>query len=390
MPEAEQPPVVDSPAGRPEVAAVNKPDAAEAPARALRVLSWGGAYGRAQEVAVFKALHSEFGFEVERAERAGRASVEIEADVVELDQLALLEGCQSGSLMRIEGLTLAAGEDGTPAAEDFLQGALSPCGVGTFAWSALFVVDEAAFRRRKPNNLQHVFDVGRYPGKRALIPSVSHLVVMAASAAGLPKDTLSEVLTTQDGADKVFEVLETIRSEIVWVDDAKTAIDMLNDKKAAIGMVFSGRLFRATLSGEWRPIWDGHVYDFASWAVRANTKLKTQAKTFIASATMPQLLAAQARQWPYGPMRISALPLADQHELLDVQLAPYMPTAPERLKAGVRLDPVFWSANRGYYEKRLKAFREGFTNGVRIPVPARRPTASRTIERAGSGRPVDG
>lgn len=369
------------------------PAVAVSPARRLVVQSWGGAYGRAQKIAVFDPLKREFGFEVERRRREGASPSQSNADVdvVEVDQSELLEGCRSGAFIKLEGLALAAGKDGRPATEDFLAGGLSPCGVATFAWSSLFVVNDDAFKRRKPSDIKHVFDSRRYPGKRALIPSVPHLVAMAALAAGVPADKLSEILTTQDGADKVFELLEGIRKDIVWVDGSKAGLELLTTDKVAIAMSFSGRLLRATVVGDLRPLWDGHVYDFASWAVRSTTAMQTQAKTFIAAATMPERLAAQARQWPYGPMRRAAIGLAVRHALIDVPLAPLFPTSSERLKQGVRFDPVFWADNRSYYAERLAAFREGFKSGIRIPVPKRRPAAAApSTKRAGARRPADG
>ena len=85
-------------------------------------------------------------------------------------------------------------------------------------------------------------------------------------------------------------------------------------------------------------------------------------------------------------MRKSATALARRHALINVQLAPYLPTAPERLEQGVRLDAAFWLAHQEYFKDRLTAFREGFKYGIRVPVPARRPVAAATTRRD----PADG
>ena len=155
-------------------------------------------------------------------------------------------------------------------------------------------------------------------------------------------------------------------------------------------MSFSGRLFRKVIAGQIRPIWDGHVFEFASWAVRTGTKQPQQAKAFIAAATAPHLLADQARYFPYGPMRYSAVELATRHALVDVELAPHLPTAPERLKVGHRLDATFWAENAKYFDARLRAFRAGFKNGVRVPAPVQAPESLRTENDDAERKPVDG
>lgn len=356
----------------------------------LRVLSWDGAYGAAQKIGIFKTLSEDFDKPVKRIERSATGGGDGAADVVEVDQLALQKGCASGRYLKLGEIRLVPGANGETPAEDFVAGGLSPCGVATFAWSALFVVDDDGFKRRKPARLADIFDPRRYPGQRVFIDSAPHVVLLTALAAGIPADKLHDALLTQEGSDTVFKALESLREHIIWAQNSKQALEMLANKRAAIAMSFSGRLFRKMIAGQIRPIWDGHIYEFASWAVRADTRRPADAKAFIAEATTPQRLAAQARYFPYGPMRRSATALVGRHALVDIELEPYLPTAPERLKTGFQFDAAFWLDNKGYFDARLKAFREGFKNGIRVPAPVQTPKELRKQTELPTRKPVDG
>lgn len=367
-----------------------RPSPATAPSE-LRLISWGGAYGKAQEIAVLQPLRAKLGIKLRDVRRATEAPLSENADVVEVDQATLLAGCASGRFARISGLALKPSPDGKPASEDFLPGAISDCGVGTFAWSALFVVDSGQFKNRAPQTISQIFDTRRYPGKRALLPLAPYVVTMTALAAGIEAKDLSAKLATQEGADAVFARLEAIRKDIVWASSPETALALVDDRKAAVAMSFSGRVFRRTIAGHLTAMWDGHVYDFASWAVPSSSTKLAAAKSFIAAATAPELLAAQATHWPYGPMRSSALPLAVRHARVDIPLAPHLPTSPERLKAGVKLDAAFWARHGTYYERRLGDFRDGLKFGIRIPIPASvRRNAGGQPERSNPRRAIDG
>lgn len=351
----------------PKVAEPTKPAAPQP----LRVLSWGGAYGEAEKLGVFDPIKGALPFSFASVTRAdGEAP---KADIVEVDQPTLFAGCKSGRFAKLEGLDLAPSPDGQPANEDFLPGAVSACGVGTFAWSALFLVDGTEFKRRTPKSIANIFDKRRYPGKRAFLTDVPQIITMAALASGISAKDVYETLKTQAGADKVFDLLETLREDIVWAENPADALDRLDKKEVSIAMSYSGRVFRRAIAGHLTPVWDGNVYEFASWAITANSTLKDEARVFIAAATAPERLADQAKLWPYGPMRRSSVELAKRHARIDVELAPHLPTTPEHLKEGVAFDAAFWAENGAYYTKRLEAFREGVKQGIRVPPPGRAP-----------------
>lgn len=341
--------------------------------RVLRIASWGGAYGQAQTRAIVEPLQTELKIRIERMTlRDGDVPAKT-ADLVEIGQRALRDGCQAGTLMRIAPIDLASSVDGAAAAEDFIAGGLSECGVGSFAWSALMLVDLAAFKTRKPRRLGDVFNVKRFPGKRAFVKRPENLLEMIAMANGTPAAEVYDALGERKRLDEIFVRLGKLLPHVVWVESAQAGLAKLDSGEVKFAMTYSGRAFRKTIAGNLSAIWDGHIYDHVSWAIPADARNAALAKDFVVLATSPKLLAAQARLWPYGPMRKSAAALVGRHAHLDVELAPFMPTSSRRLTTGLRKDAQFWAANRDALRDRLAALLQGFPKGVRVPPPSRRP-----------------
>ena len=56
-----------------------------------------------------------------------------------------LQGCDEGILEEIDASTLPPAPDGTPAVEDFMDGAFGDCAVGNIVWSTLYAYDKTKF-----------------------------------------------------------------------------------------------------------------------------------------------------------------------------------------------------------------------------------------------------
>ena len=99
-----------------------------APQKDLTIVSWGGSYTRSQMLAYVKPFRRRIGEWVAMETYNGgldeiREQVETENvvwDVVDFELSDLIRGCREGLLEKIDHGKLAAGGDGTPAAEDFI------------------------------------------------------------------------------------------------------------------------------------------------------------------------------------------------------------------------------------------------------------------------------
>ena len=309
--------------------------------------------------------------DIERRNRGADTTAFDGADAAELDQATLLEACRSGKVVKLDDL---AGPS-----VDFFGGVANSCGIPTFAWSSLLIANGDAMKKltkrryREPSRLRDLLDTKGFPGKRALVRGPQRVLEMMLLADGVATKDLYEILSTRSGQDRAFELLDALSSEVLWVDGSQEALLALDEGAATMAMIYSGRAFRRLIASRLVPIWDGHIIDFASWAIAADSPRKPDAKRFVKAATSAQSLAAQARIWPYGPMRRSALALARRHELLDTELDEFLPTSDVRFAQGVILDPAFWSKHGTELKERFDAWQSGVPMGIRVPIPVKAP-----------------
>ena len=143
---------------------------------ALNVATWGGAYGRAQEIALFEPFAKETGTVIATEIYDGNLSKLrglIEAsgapvDVVDVSADTLNTLCKEGLLEKIDAASLSGGAEGGGIEDDFYPGALSDCGVASMVWSTTVAFNRKAFRKGEPKKISALLDTARFPGKRAL------------------------------------------------------------------------------------------------------------------------------------------------------------------------------------------------------------------------------
>ena len=369
-----------TPSAAPDATAIVEKPAASS---RLIVSSWAGAYGKAQQQAIIEPLTRDLGLAIERRTHVGGNAALNTADVAELDQSSLIAACRAGRLVKMRSLltsseydeAISAGPDGG----DFIANSVSDCGMPTFAWSSMLIANGDAMKKlarrryKAPTRLANLLRPKRYPGKRALIRKPRRLLEMMLLGSGISRDEVYQVLATRDGQDQAFKILDGLSKHILWVDGPREALIALDQGNVTMAMTYSGRAFRRLIASRLLPIWDGHIIDYASWAVPASSENRDNAKQFILAATSAESLAAQARIWPYGPMRRSALPLARRHDLLDTALDKFMPTSDMRLGQGLLFDAVFWAEHGAALEDRFAAWLAGVPLGIRVPIPIKAP-----------------
>ena len=99
----------------------------------ITVMSWGGAYGEAQTEAFVKPFAASTGkatvmVDSDNPAPAIKAMVEagnVTVDVASVEYADAIRLCDEGVLEPIDAAALPAGADGTPAADDFLAGAVT-------------------------------------------------------------------------------------------------------------------------------------------------------------------------------------------------------------------------------------------------------------------------
>ncbi|MGE3968634.1 MAG: ABC transporter substrate-binding protein [Dongiaceae bacterium] len=332
----------------------------------LTVVGWGGAYSEAQLKAQIEPFEAETGVDVTTESYSGgvaelKAQVESGAvtwDVIDMELSDAVRACDDGLLEPVGGLALVPAADGTPAAEDYLPGGLFECGVGTSYVSAIIAYNASAFAGDKPTQVADFFDLERFPGKRALYRNPSRTLELTLLADGVPGDKVYEVLATKEGQDRAFAKLDSIRSSIVWWEAGAQAPQLLADKEATMAIAWNGRIFNAQVK-EKQPfeiLWDAQVLELSAWVIAKDAPNRQAAEDFVVFASSPASLARVATYIPYGPSRRSASALVGKNPDTGIEMAPYLPTAPDHLANVVQLDPEFWATHGDVLNERFAAW----------------------------------
>ncbi len=353
----------DAKAAAPEVTPATPEATAAAHHPTLAVDTGGGAFAQAYKQVVLEPFEAKTGVTLRDAPGEGTTG-----DLLLLDAAELARRCASGELISLELSGLNPTATAPAAPDDYLNGALKPCGIAALSWSNLFVYDPAKFERRAPRTVADVFDTRRYPGKRALPRDGRGLVEALLVADGVAPGDVYSVLETSDGINRILKRLKSLGANIVWYEQLSDAIALVREGKAAIAFTSNGHAFiEQARSGALGLIWDGQVLHASYFAIPKSTSDEASAKELVAFATRPEQLAGLVRQIPYGPMRRSAITsaLGLRHAVTGQELGPYLPTAPENLRTAVRFDPVWWGSNLERIESALRIVRQG------PPLPAR-------------------
>ena len=149
--------------------------AAPALAEPLTVVSWSGAYVKSQMLGFIRPYERANAIDIEVVQYAGgidemRSQVRawnVKWDVVDLEMYDAIRACEEGLLVEIDPSTLPPAPDGTPAAEDFVEGSLMPCGVGNVVGATVVAYDRERVRRAH-RRIEDFFDLKRFPGPRGM------------------------------------------------------------------------------------------------------------------------------------------------------------------------------------------------------------------------------
>lgn len=331
----------------------------------VTVMSWGGAYTKSQVEAYHKPFTAETGIKVVSVDsdnpatpikaqvEAGNVTVDV-ADVEFSDAVRL---CDEGLLEEIDTSALPAAPDGTPASEDFVDGALQDCAVANIVWSTVFAFN-ADNNEGTPSTIGDFFDLEKFPGKRGLRKSAKATLEMALMGDGVPAGEVYGILETDEGVDRAFSKLDTIKDEVVWWEAGAQPPQLLADGEVVMSTAYNGRIFNAAVA-EGQPlevVWDGQILDFDLFVIPKGAPNKEAALDFIKFSTGTEPLAAQASWISYGPARKSSGALVGLYSDGKTEMAPHMPTAGANLANALVNNFEFWVDRDAELNERFNAW----------------------------------
>lgn len=336
-----------------------------ASAQEVVVMSWGGAYGVSQVEAYNKPFTEATGIKTTMVDadnpatpikamvEAGNVTIDV-ADVELSDAVSL---CDEGKLEVIDHSALPPAPDGTLAVDDFVEGALaSECAVANIVWSTIVAYDSS--KTSGVTSIADLFDLEKIPGKRGLRKSAKANLEMALMADGVPAAEVYDLLETDEGVERAFAKLDTIKNDVVWWEAGAQPPQLLADGEVVMTTGYNGRIFNAAI-GEGKPfeiLWDGQIMDFDLFVIPKGAPNKDAAMEYIKFATDTQRLADQAKYISYGPARKSSAPLVGLYQDGKTEMGPQMPTSPDNLKNALVNNFEFWADRNTELSERFNAW----------------------------------
>jgi putative spermidine/putrescine transport system substrate-binding protein len=331
----------------------------------VTVMSWGGAYTVSQVEAYHKPYTASTGKVVvsvdsENPAPAVKAMVEagnVTVDVADVEYADAVRLCDEGMLETLDHAMLPAGADGTAAADDFLPGALTDCGVANIVFSTIYAYDSSKIAEG-PTTMADFFNLEKFPGKRGMRKGAKANLEMALMADGVPAADVYATLATPEGQDRAFAMLDKIKAETIWWEAGAQPPQLLADGEVAMTTAYNGRIFAAA-AGEGKPfttVWDGQVYEYDLFVIPKGAPNLAEAKEFLAFATSTQALADQAKWISYGPARKSSGALVGLYQDGKTEMGPYMPTAAANLTNALASSYEFWVDRDAELNERFNAW----------------------------------
>ena len=331
----------------------------------VTVMSWGGAYTKSQVEAYHKPFTAATGIDINSVDSDNPATpikAQVEAgnvtvDVADVEYSDAIRLCDEGLLEEIDTSMLPAAPDGTSAVDDFIEGALTDCAVANIVWSTVMAYNTESVTG-EPSSIADFFDLEGFPGKRGMRKNAKANLEMALMADGVPAGEVYGILETDEGVDRAFAKLESIKDSVVWWEAGAQPPQLLADGEVAMSTAYNGRIFNAAV-GEGQPfeiVWDGQILDFDLFVIPKGAPNKKEAMEFIAFSTDTQRLADQASWISYGPARKSSGSLVGLYSDGSTEMGPHMPTAAANLGNALVNNFEFWADRDTDLNERFNAW----------------------------------
>jgi putative spermidine/putrescine transport system substrate-binding protein len=331
----------------------------------LTVATWSGPYSRAQANALFRSFGEARSYDVRIALYDGGlkeltqmvGAGHYDWDVMDFELPDAIAACRLGLLEHIDAASLPPGDNGLPAAKDFVTNAIGPCWAGSVVYSQVIAYAPNRYGAARPQSAADFFDLKRFPGPRALRTGAKFNLELALLADGMAPADVYDALLTPVGIDRALTKLATLKGALKWWTNSTDAVAMLNDGRAAFATVLNGDVYDAAQHHQnVNVIWDRQLYELDVFGVPKGNPKKDVALDFVRFATGSQRLANVASWVPYGPARRSALSLVPKNPELGIDMTPYLPTASGHFATAFAIDDAWWQLHGADIQPRWEAW----------------------------------
>ena len=304
----------------------------------LTIMSAGGAWQAAQRAAWYKPFAQKMGITFnEEVTDEGLAKIQamvqagnVPIDLVTVETATVLQGGDTGVLQKLDYSRIAP-RDG------FLQGSALDAGMGLDVYGDVLAYDTTVLKDG-PTSLLSLFDIAKYPGKRALRKVVQNNVEWALMADGVAPGDVYKVLATPKGVDQAFAKLDSIKHNVVWWTAGAQPPQLLASKEVVMTTAWNGRIQNPIDQDHapFRIAWDHQILEYDMISIPKGAQHEDLAYKYLAYIAQPDVNGKLSQFIPYGPVVKAAI----SHVPEDVVAK--LPNAPDHMKAYLVADPEFW------------------------------------------------
>jgi putative spermidine/putrescine transport system substrate-binding protein len=323
--------------------------------------SWVGPYMRSQMLGFVRPYEVKIDARVNvvsynggiREIRDQVESANVTWDVVDLTQADSLRACEEGLLERIDDIDLPAGSDGSAAKDDFVEGALNPCGVGVIVWATAYAYSKNAYGSTQPSSIADFFDTRKFPGARAIRNDPTVIMEWALMADGVNRDDVYSTLETEDGIKRALKKMDAIKPGLKLWQTGREPIRLLNGAEATMSMVWAttGAVASKEAGANFDIVWDGRVIEVDLFGIPRGSRYQQEALDFIRFASSSESLANMVGYLPNGPTRQSSLALLSDETLTQI---PNGPAYEDKLS--IQSDAGWWAKNHAVLDEAFQAW----------------------------------
>jgi putative spermidine/putrescine transport system substrate-binding protein len=188
-----------------------------------------------------------------------------------------------------------------------------------------------------PSSWQDFWDVKGFAGRRALRKFPFDTIEEALMASGVQHTGVYPC-----DLDRAFKSLDRIKPNVdIWWTSGAQCEQLLQSGEVAMASTWLARVLPAIDGGAPLEIsWNGHVYGPQAWGILKGGENLDACRRFIAFCADPKRQADVANALAVGPTH------PDAFQFIAAARAKNLPTLPENLKRGVRIDPSYWPSHQ--------------------------------------------
>src|SRR5882762_4322985 len=292
----------------------------------ITFVSQGGAYQKAQTIAILDPASNKLGITVNQHSipdgwpviKSQVASGKPIWDVVVVPTGYCLRGGDQGLIEKLDFATI-------PNAAAMPEAYRNPYSVAYEFYSSVLAYSQKKYPEgATPNSWADFWDVKKFPGRRALRNHPIATLEAALMADGVAPDKLYPL-----DVERALKKLDTIKAETVFWSSNSQSQQLFVDGEVTMGLILNGRAYDAAKKGA--PIavsWEQNIQSVDYLVVPRGSKNREAAMRLIDIMTLPENQAKLANTIAYAPTNPSAF------SAIDPQIAPWLSTAPDNVKRG--------------------------------------------------------